>query len=218
MNKQKGFTLIEAAVAIGVVAILSGIIIPLVLKNIRDAQNARAKNDIMVIAGAIASQLKDTGNRPKAPGGPGGATGLGDALWASSGTAPAVEAGGPLVFNGGNTFTNLFTAPNNVTGTTRIEGNNLFGFNNPLPARAEFGYKGPYLGQDMTTKTDPWGNTYLILGYNERGQNNNGAIWVVSAGYTKTIHQNNLTLIGNRYRDQWNYQGLSKSNIAVRVH
>ena len=61
---HRGFTLIEAAVAIAVVAILSGIVIPLVVKNMRDSQIARAKNDVQVIAAAIAAQLKDTGVRP----------------------------------------------------------------------------------------------------------------------------------------------------------
>ena len=68
--RQQGFTLIEAAVAIAVVAILSGIIVPLVVKNLQDSQVARAKNDVQVIAGAVASQIKDTGGRP-AHAGPG---------------------------------------------------------------------------------------------------------------------------------------------------
>ncbi|MDR3670617.1 MAG: type II secretion system protein, partial [Holophaga sp.] len=101
MNKQRGFTLVEAAVAIGVVGILSGIIIPMVLRNIRSAQIARAKNDIHVLAAAMAAQLRDTGTRPVAAGGPGGATGVAHAVWCSDGAEPylgppALPGGGPV--------------------------------------------------------------------------------------------------------------------------
>jgi len=84
-NPSRGFTLAEAALAIGVVAILAGIIVPLVLKALQDARYARARNDIQVIVAAIASQLKDTGGRPVADGGVqvGRADGSLDAPWFS---------------------------------------------------------------------------------------------------------------------------------------
>ncbi|MDR3672442.1 MAG: type II secretion system protein [Holophaga sp.] len=221
MVKQKGFTLVEAAVAIGVVAILSGIIIPLVLKSVRDARNAQARNDINVIAAAIASQLKDTGTRPRAAGGGAvnNATGAGPAIWFSGGTPPDVvtvagAAGIPLPPADANTFVNLFTHPNH-------DGNELF--NIVAAAGDEFQYKGPYLGTDMAEKTDPWGRAYLILGYNERGQINGGTIWVVCAGEQKTILDVNLPAppaagAGPLGPDAWRYTGGSASNLAVRVN
>jgi prepilin-type N-terminal cleavage/methylation domain-containing protein len=217
MNRAKGFTLVEVAVAIGVVAILSGIIIPLVLKSVRDARNARARNDIQVIVAAIASQLKDTGTRPHAPGGPGGCTGQGDAVWFSSGQSPTVAgavllpAAGPQV---NNTFTNLLATSGNG-------GNGLFN----LPAangHPSAQYNGPYLGTDMAQKSDPWGHAYVVLGYNEDGQANGGPIWVVSAGEAGTIALNNLGLppgAGGGHQPVWDYTVPgSESNIAVRVN
>lgn len=227
MKQAKGFTLVEAAVAIGVVAVLSGIIIPLVLKSMRDAKIARARNDIMVIAGAIAHQLKDTGTRPRAlvPGGGNAPDGRLNAFWFSGGPAPAVVGGGAVAFPAaaGNTLNNLLATP-----ITAALGNALFGF----PARAagdEFGYKGPYLGSDAANRTDPWGTAYVILGYNEDGQASGGPIWVVSAGEGRTIQQVNLTRAagaarpgGGNYPDTypilWNYNGMSETNIAVRVN
>lgn len=101
-HRSNGFTLIEAAVAIAVIAILSGIIVPLVVKNIRDSQQARAKNDVQVIAAALASQLKDTGNRPT--------RGAANASqnWVSGpngGATPAVTG-----FTATSTTTNTYTA------------------------------------------------------------------------------------------------------------
>jgi prepilin-type N-terminal cleavage/methylation domain-containing protein len=211
MNKQKGFTLVEAAVAIGVVAILSGIIIPLVLKSIRSSRQARARNDIMVIAGAIASQLKDMGARPRGQV-VGGADGRAQAVWYSGGEVPGVAGGAGLPAAGNQRFSRLFTA-------TPADGNAVFGLGNPAPG-SEVRYKGPYLSDDMTEKTDPWGNAYVILGYNATGQANDGPIWVVSAGEGRTIANVNLRPAGGGIDpgQEWDYRNGSESNIAMRVH
>lgn len=228
MKRQRGFTLVEAAIAIGVVAILSGIIVPLVINSVRDARLARARNDINIIAGAIANQLKDMGSRPivGAAAGlatPGLSTGAGNAIWQSSGASPNVLAGGvwgdiPNLAPQ-NSFENLFMAPSaqSVPPTTENQANRLFGLG-PIRPTDEFRYKGPYLTDEVVHKTDPWGRCYVILGYNENGQTNNGPIWVVSAGPGRRIEAANLAVAGGRYRAIWDYNGESQSNIAVRVH
>jgi type II secretory pathway pseudopilin PulG len=243
MKREQGFTLVEAAVAIGVVAILSGIIIPLVLKNLRDARNARARNDLNVIAGAIASQLKDTGsNRPHAAT-PFGPTGLATAVWFSNGTEPDIIAGapppGPPPAPGvppalipyaplpGNpaeqSFQNLFTAGSGVPGTMPIgDANLLFGFPAAAAAPTEFRYKGPYVTHQVANKTDPWGRAYLILGYNQAGQDapNGGPIWVVCAGEGQTINGANVNAggVNGAPVSTWIYAHGSETNIAVQVH
>ncbi len=213
-TREQGFTLIEAAVAIAVVAILSGIVVPLVVKNLDDSRRARAANDIQVIAAAIASQLKDTANRPNAAGGPGGSNGTGTNFWASGaagaasypvGVAPAVAA---------NLFTNLFS-----TQASPANAQTLFGLTNlgaAANAGQEFAYKGPYLGADVAAKTDPWGTRYLIIGYNQAGQGINSPIWVVCAGPDKTISTgvNSLTAPPNI----WTKTTTSVDDIVVRVN
>jgi prepilin-type N-terminal cleavage/methylation domain-containing protein len=230
MKNQKGFTLVETAVAIGVVAMLSGIIIPLVLKSIADSKMARARNDIQVIASALGSQMKDTGGRPRqAAAGANDGTGLGWALWSSPGGAvTTVGAGGgaiPNVGGGmvapgaagghGQTFANLFAAP-------QAQGNTLFNLGAFAPG-AEIAYRGPYMGLDMAYKSDPWGSPYLIFGYNDSSALVKGPIWVVSAGPNKTIAAANAPLAAVM-PEEWNYAAAvggafpSEDNIAVRVN
>lgn len=207
---QKGFTLIETAVAIAVVAILSGIVVPLVIKNIQDSQVARAKNDVQVIAAALASQVKDTGVRPNTAGGPGGATGAAQQTWHSGPAAGSAPTNLTLTEN--NSFLNLFsTASNTATAST------LFGFG--TTTTGEFNYKGPYLADDVSLKTDPWGKSYVILGYNKDSQGVNGPIWVLCAGPDGTVNGTNVTATANAYPATWNL-GLAGSgdDIVVRVN
>lgn len=212
MNNKKGFTLVEAAVAIGVVAVLAGIIIPLVLKNLNDARRARARNDINVIVAALASEMRDTGSRPTgaAGAGPGGCQGAGDVVWQSSGHLPNAVGGAALLAGvpAGQTFGNLLAAPPGAAA------NALFGL---APVGREFAYRGPYLGMDMARKADPWGNAYLILGYNANGQAQRSPIWVVSAGEAGTLAAANLAAPGGL--DDWDTAlAGSETNIAVRVN
>ena len=206
--------------AIAVVAILSGIIIPLVMKSIRDSRHARAKNDLQVIAAAIAHQLKDTGRRPSAAGGPGGASGQGAQLWFSSGNQPALgdaAAGGgagaayPAV--GNQLFVNLFASqPGQIAAA-----NALFGL--PGLPGDEFRYQGPYMTDAVARTSDPWGNAYMILGYDEAGNTANGHIYVVCAGEGGTIRQANVMgAAGVHAPDQWDYAGASAHNLVVQVN
>ncbi len=213
-RQERGFTLIEAAVAIAVVAILSGIIVPLVVKNLRDSQRARALNDVQVIAAAVASQLKDTGRSPQQANGPNGATGAGNAVWGSGG---ANIAG--IGVGANNSFVNLFTTrPAATGGPAQV----LFygaAAAATITPNAEFAYKGPYLATDVAQKSSPWGSRYLILGYNAGTQAINGPIWVVSAGPDNQILAANRTFTaGTGYPATWNQTGISADDIVMRVN
>ena len=223
-SSQRGFTLIEAAVAIAVVAILSGIIIPLVVKNLRDSQVSRAKNDVQVIAGTLASQIKDTGRRPLGAGpnllnGGGVSTGVGNVTW-GSGPATGVVPTGLTAPPAGNTFINLFTADARVA-AQRNAGNSLFGFVGAA-TQQEFQYQGPYLGTDVAEKLDPWGNRYILLGYSQTSGTINGPVWVVSAGPNGIVNAANAVFnAATGYPATWNYGAAntaSSDDIVVRVN
>jgi prepilin-type N-terminal cleavage/methylation domain-containing protein len=210
-TKTQGFTLIEAAVAIAVVAILSGIIVPLVVKNLNDARVARARNDVQVIAAAIASQLKDTGTRPTA------GLGAGLAIWGSA--APATQAPTNITGTAANTFVALFSG----VSTNALQ--NMFGYPNGTLPTAEFASKGPYMANDIALKTDPWGRSYMILGYNATDQAIPTApIWVVSGGPDHTVLVANATHnAATGYPAVWNQAtvnaaGDSRDDIVVRVN
>ncbi len=214
-TKTQGFTLIEAAVAIAVVAILSGIIVPLVVKNLNDARVARARNDVQVIAAAIASQLKDTGSRPIAPG-PGGATGVGTLPWISG---PAGVVGVPTGIAGattGNRFANLFSL--NSAGALQT----MFGYPAATLPTAEFAYKGPYLATNVAENTDPFGGRYVILGYNATDQAIPTApIWVICAGPDHAVFAANAAHGATGYPAIWNQTAAavaSQDDIVVRVN
>jgi prepilin-type N-terminal cleavage/methylation domain-containing protein len=215
MKREQGFTLIEAAVAIAVVAILSGIIVPLVIKNIGDSQTARAKNDVQVIAAAVAAQYKDLGARPHAASGT-GATGVGDAIWGSPTGTAATNA--PALGNN-QTFLQLFAGMTggvaSVTLATAAQDNQLWG----TTAGAEFSWKGPYLGWDVADKANPWGGKYYIFGYDANGQTNNTPIWVVCPGPDNTINTA-VNPVANAVGlpQSWSTAGTSADDIAVRVN
>lgn len=61
---EKGFTLVEVLVVAGIIAILAGILVPLILKEIDESRVSRAYGDIRSIATSIIVFKKDTGMWP----------------------------------------------------------------------------------------------------------------------------------------------------------
>lgn len=205
-RREQGFTLIEAAVAIAVVAILSGIIVPLVVKNLRDSQVARSRNDVQVIAAAVASQLKDTGTRPYT------GIGAGAVVW-GSGATPATQAPAGATLTNANSFVAIFAGAS----TPALQA--VFGFPAATNVNAEFAYKGPYLANDVAQHTDPWGRSYMILGYNQNGRTGNTPIYVVCAGPDGSIAGGNWNAGMGPGNGVWNLAVAgSQDDIVVRVN
>ena len=64
MTKDKGFTLIELAVVLAIIAILAAILTPLVTNYIDQARVTRAQADVRTIADAVKLYQRDTGRYP----------------------------------------------------------------------------------------------------------------------------------------------------------
>ena len=89
LKNRKGFTLIEVIVVAGIIAILAGILVPLIFKEIDESRITRATADIKSIATSMLVLKKDTGQWPVSSACANNVT----ILNSSSGTLPALAAG-----------------------------------------------------------------------------------------------------------------------------
>jgi general secretion pathway protein G len=64
LRNKKGFTLIEVIVVAGIIAVLAGILVPLIFKEIDESKISRAAADIRSISSAMIILKKDTGQWP----------------------------------------------------------------------------------------------------------------------------------------------------------
>jgi len=150
--KQRGFTLVEVIVVAGIIAILAGILVPLILKEIDEARITRAHADVRSISTAVIVLRKDTGKWPDLDGA----------------CSPTVT----FLYGNGN-------LPGNLGPAGFDEGTSVF-IDDYLAADAAgcFGarWKGPYLA---SVSPDPWGNAYVV---NADGFSAGGPVWIVSSG------------------------------------
>ena len=176
--KSKGFTLIELAVVLAIIAVLAAILTPMVTNYLDQSRVARAQADTKTIADAIRLYQRDTGQWPVYAS-PSDHTsnlccGNGNTLIGSSaGSNPtagvynwnigSVLAGSSLETYLNGNFTNV--------GTT-------IGF----PRK---GFRGPYVG---SLDSDPWGNRYILTGANLAGTTNHA--FVISAGPNGAVDTN----------------------------
>ncbi len=177
---KKGFTLVEVVIVLAVIAILSAILVPSIMKNIEDSRIARAKSDVKEIANAILRARNDMGiwpviDRNSNPTSlligttpdpvlssvPGSSSGV--SSWART---PSESLWWELI-NPNNSYTKIEPNPHN------------------LPC-----WMGPYL---VEIKLDPWGNPYLVNSSFLQGGSNPDStrrVWVISSGLNKLMDTN----------------------------
>jgi len=178
--KSKGFTLIEIAVVLAIIAILAAILTPIVTSYIDQARVTRASSDTKKIAEAALLYHRDTSVFPGydtfAHASANAGVGLKDCL-TSDGSTPTFASGTPCGSTG-----DLFRYLNvNTMGI----------FTNNATAETVGGgikFRAPYL--DGLGGQDPWGTAYLVTSKNfanaAAGTTSNYA-FAVSAGPNTTI-------------------------------
>jgi general secretion pathway protein G len=172
MMKAKGFTLIELAVVLAIIAVLAAILTPLVSGYLDQARIARAQADVRTIADAIKLHQRDTGRYP---------------IYASAANYPATIAGGGtngLIAGPGTDPTNLGTWASGVTIAAStleqyINGNAMGLAANAFP---KAGFRGPYVA---SITDDPWGYKYVLTAAHLGSATNHA--YVVSGGANNSI-------------------------------
>jgi general secretion pathway protein G len=172
--KTKGFTLIELAVVLAIIAILAAVLTPMVTNYLEQARVARAQADLRTIADAVKLYQRDTGRYP---------------IYDSSDDYKNDTVSKAVFKTGsGNVPTDSSSgsswALTSDVATTSLElylNNNSSGVvvsNFPKTT-----FNGPYIA---TIDSDPWGNRYLLTAGNlSKGSSSHA--FVISAGPDGTL-------------------------------
>lgn len=171
LKQEKGFTLIEVIVVAGIIAILAGILVPIIFKEIDESRVTRAHADVRSISNAVLIFRKDTGKWPTMDD-----TCSPDNLSMLSGDGNLPTNYDAVGFNPG--------IPGSYNDHLSADTNGCYGAL----------WKGPYIAR---VAADPWGNAYITNA--ETFADFNRPVWILSAGpngITETT-TDSVTLMGD---------------------
>lgn len=171
MRKKKwneGFTLIEVIVVAGIIAILAGVLIPMILKEIDETRITRASADLRSISSAILIFKKDTAQWP-----------VMDETCSPNLTLLVGSGAGPTGIGANGWDDGASSLIDN-----HLMSNSVGCYNN---------WNGSYL---PVTSADPWGHPYVINASNFGVSGS--PVWVMSAGPNGILdsNANSTSLIG----------------------
>lgn len=169
LKNRKGFTLIEVIVVAGIIAVLAGILVPLIFKEIDESKISRAAADVRSVSSALIVFKKDVGPWPTLD----ASCASGLTLLVGDGIAPS----GLAAQGFDQTSTESFTEP--------LSTNSAACYNN---------WKGPYIA---VVSADPWGYNYVVNA--KEFNTANAPVWILSAGPNGIIDTNiaSTTVVGD---------------------
>ena len=172
LRGNRGFTLMEIIVVIGVIGLLAAILTPIVANYIDQSRIAAAQTDVNTIGNAISRFEMDLGFYPMF--GLSNTASYADTyanvywLYGASGTVPKLSGGGSWSSGATDTIEDQLL-------TNTPSGGSAYPTSGSLQA---FRWKGPYI----TSQTDPWGDAYLVNIINCTSNPATNACFVLSAG------------------------------------
>ena len=152
---RSGFTLIEVIVVAAIIAILAGILVPMIFNQIDESKTAKAKGDVKTIQTALMMFRKDNSCFPNRTNG-------------ADPTTNTIQ----VLFSEGAQIADLATK--NWNGTSDQLVAHMRANEVGYPAAM---WKGPYL---PAFDADPWGNRYMIGAGNF--DTTGTSSWILSAG------------------------------------
>lgn len=174
VRQNAGFTLIEVIVIVAILAILAGILAPMIFSQIDDAKLARAEADAKSITSAIIALRKDVGQWPNHSGAGCPET---TTFLRGNGNLPSDLAA--MAFSTASTVMFSDVLMQDDEGCYTPSGK----------------YKGPYMGM---INADPWGNAYIAAASNFV-TGSTDPVFVLSAGPNGKIETppSSLTPLGD---------------------
>lgn len=176
---ERGITLMEIIVVLGVIGVMAAMLAPMVLNYLEDAKKSKAEADVKALAGVIHRLARDVAHFPIYTNG---------TLTSGAPTIQLLQGPG----NDPDKTTSHGQAWNLLTPVGDLE-NHLIknlpgGANTPTnekyrTANSRFLWRGPYMEK---ISEDAWGNKYLVNIKNadpaENTPANSKVVWVLSAG------------------------------------
>jgi prepilin-type N-terminal cleavage/methylation domain-containing protein len=157
---QRGFTMLEMVVVLGIVGILAAVLTPIVVGYVDQSRTAKAQSDTRTIGEAIGRFERDLGRYP---------------MWTSANATLADSTANVVTLRGVGTLPTE-TSTTAWTSATPTDSDcaaactfdtiqNQLLTNHPsyttnASLAKPFKWKGPYM--DLNTNSDPWGNMYLV--------------------------------------------------------
>ncbi len=178
MKNQKGYSLLELIIVLLIISLLIGIMTPVVLNKIEEAERVSAQINLQRILGAILDFYNDLGFFPKYIDGqeaPDAAAGTYNILRSEQGAIPASLDPKWLMTDKVDYIENHLIK-------------NMPGYQEKLNPQAQHGWNGPYLSDVLSP--DPWGNKWYINVefLDETGKpSERHKVWIISAGPNETI-------------------------------